>query len=252
MKKYNNIALIVAASAVFTVACSEKNQPQSLTAEEAETVAAAEQLDLVTLDERFSYAYGVDLADKFKREGIDLNVALMMAGMKDVFSGGEVKMSAEEVASTTRNYEKLHYEKKEAERVVMAEKNKKEGEAFLEANAKREGVTVTESGLQYKIITEGSGDYKPAELDEVTVHYVGTFIDGTEFDSSYTRNKPHVTIVKQLIEGWVEALQLMTVGAKWELTIPAELAYGEEGSGNYVGPNAVLIFEVELLDIKKE
>ncbi len=121
----------------------------------------------------------------------------------------------------------------------------------MKENAKKEGVVVTDSGLQYKIISNGKGGYKPTEDDEVKVHYRGTFIDGTEFDSTYKRNEPYRAKVKQLMVGWSEALQLMTEGAKWELAIPSNLAYGEEGSGNYVGPNAVLLFEVELVEIEK-
>jgi FKBP-type peptidyl-prolyl cis-trans isomerase len=148
-------------------------------------------------------------------------------------------------------FEEVHLKKKEAERAAAAEKNKKEGESFLAANAKKEGVAVTKSGLQYKVITQGSGGYKPTVDDEVTVHYRGTFIDGTEFDSTYKRNKAYSANPKQLIQGWTEAILLMSKGSKWELYVPADLAYGENGSDPYIGPNAVLIFEVELLEIEK-
>ena len=134
---------------------------------------------------------------------------------------------------------------------AVAQKNKQEGEAFLVENARNEDVVVTDSGLQYRIITEGNGDYTPTAEDEVTVHYRGSYVDGTEFDSTYERNEPYTVKVKRLIEGWSEALQMMSEGAKWELYIPSEIAYGEEGSGNYVGPNAVLVFEVELLTVNK-
>jgi FKBP-type peptidyl-prolyl cis-trans isomerase len=131
------------------------------------------------------------------------------------------------------------------------EKQQREGEIFLKANASREGVVVTKSGLQYRVISEGNGGYKPSLEDDVKVHYRGRLIDGTEFDSTYSRGEPYSTNAKALIEGWAEALQLMSAGAKWELYVPANLAYGEAGSPPYVGPNAVLIFEVELLDIEK-
>lgn len=236
-------------SGVCLVACNEQDSSQD--SQVQDSVSEIEEQQLQTLDQRFSYAYGAELAERFKNEGINLDVALMAAGMNDLLNG-ELKMTIDEVVATTREFEQLHYEKKEAEKAVVAEKNKTEGEAFLAANAKKEGVVVTDSGLQYKIIIEGQGDYSPKEFDEVTVHYVGTTVDGAEFDSSYKRGKPHVSIVKSLIDGWVEALPMMSVGAKWELVVPANLAYGEHGSGNWIGPNAVLVFEVELLDIKKE
>lgn len=204
-----------------------------------------------TLDDRFSYAYGADLAEKFKEEGIELNVDILAIAMKDAYRGGEMKMPDDEIAATLDLYQKVHTKKKEAERAIIGKKNKKEGEVFLAENAGKEGVIVTKSGLQYKVITKGNGDYTPTENDEVTVHYRGTFVDGTEFDSTYQRNEPYRVKVKQLIPGWIEALKMMSEGDKWELYIPADIAYGERGSGNYVGPNATLIFEVELLDIEK-
>lgn len=204
-----------------------------------------------TLDDRFSYAYGADLAEKFKEEGIELNVDILATAMKDAYRGGDMKMPDGEIAATLDIYQKVHTKRKEAERAIIGKKNKEEGEVFLKENAKRDSVIVTQSGLQYKVISEGDGDYTPTENDEVTVHYRGTFIDGTEFDSTYKRNEPYRVKVKQLIPGWTEALKMMSEGAKWELYIPADIAYGERGSGNYVGPNATLIFEVELLDIEK-
>jgi len=175
----------------------------------------------------------------------------LATAMQTVFDGGEKLMSAGEIAATMEVYREVYIKKKEAERVVAGEKNKKEGEAFLAKNAKQDGVVVTETGLQYKVITAGDGGYKPTIDDEVKVHYSARFVDGTEFDSTHSRNEPYSVKAKQLIDGWAEALQLMSEGAKWELTIPAHLAYGERGSDPYIGPNAVLIFEVELLDIEK-
>lgn len=212
----------------------------------------AEDGQFKDLLDRYSYAYGADLAERYKAEGIELNAAVLAAGMQDVYGGGEKRMSAGEVAATIELYLKLHRQKKEEERAALGEKNKIEGEAFLAENATKEGVVVTASGLQYKVLTEGGGKRKPAEDDIVTVHYRGSFIDGTEFDSTYQRNEVFTAKVRQLIEGWGEALQLMSEGAKWELYIPADIAYGEQGSEPYIRPNAVLIFEVELLEIEKE
>jgi len=136
----------------------------------------------------------------------------------------------------------------QAELAAAGEKNKVDGEAFLAANAQKDGVVVTDTGLQYKVITAGDGA-KPQATDTVTVHYRGTLIDGTEFDSSYSRGEPATFPVQGVISGWVEALQLMSVGDKYELTIPSDLAYGPAGTGGDIGPNATLIFEVELLEI---
>lgn len=217
-----------------------------------ETATDKKQLDFKTLIDRFSYAYGADLAEKFKEENIELNVSILAAAMEDAYSGGDMEMSDGEIIATLELYQKVHMKKKEAEWSAAGEKNKKEGQAFLKENAKREGVVVTESGLQYRIITPGNGEHSPTAEDEVKVHYRGTFVDGTEFDSTHKRNEAYSVKVKQLIQGWSEALQLMSEGAKWELYIPADIAYGEKGSGNFVGPNAVLIFEVELLEIENQ
>jgi FKBP-type peptidyl-prolyl cis-trans isomerase len=226
---------------------------QAQTKGAATTKAAAKdsQPEFKTLEDRYSYAYGASLAQTFKAEGVKFNVALMATAMQAVFDGRENTMSAGEIAATIEAYRAVHEKEKEAERVVAAAKNKKEGEAFLSENAKKEGVTVTKSGLQYKVITKGGGGYKPTAEDEVKVHYRARLLDGTESDSTYARNEPYSTVPQALIEGCSQALQLMSEGAKWELYIPANLAYGEEGSPPVIGPNAVLIFEIELLEIKK-
>ena len=147
-------------------------------------------------------------------------------------------------------FQKQQKAKMEETNKVDAEKNKKAGEEFLAANKVKEGIVTTESGLQYRVINEGSGP-KPTETDNVTVHYKGTLIDGEEFDSSYKRNQPATFPVNGVIKGWTEALQLMSKGSKWELFIPSEIAYGPNGAGGAIGPNEVLIFEVELIDINK-
>lgn len=246
MKKYTNVFAIMALSAAFTMGCSEP--PQANDSEEKS--ANENQLKLSTQNDRFSYAYGVDLAEKFKSGGFDLNVAIFAEAMQDFLEGSELKMSPEEVVATIELYQKVHKEKEDTAWAVATEKNLKEGKIFLAENAKKKGVMVTNSGLQYKVITKGNGEHNPTINDELTVHYRGRFIDGEEFDSSYKRNEPANLNIKQLIDGWAEALQLMSKGAKWEITIPAELAYRERGSGQHIGPHAVLIFEVELLGIE--
>ncbi|GGY82992.1 FKBP-type peptidyl-prolyl cis-trans isomerase [Marinobacter zhanjiangensis] len=249
MKKYMSAATILMMGAVFMGTYSE--QSRSASSAEQETAADETGHEFEDLTDRYSYAYGADLANKFKAEGVELNVDIMAAAMEDVFDNGEAKMSAGEIAATIDIYMEIHEKKKEAERAAAGEKNKAESENFLSENAGKEGIVVTESGLQYRVITEGDGGYTPTEDDTVTVHYRGSFVDGTEFDSTYQRNEPYTVKVKKLIEGWGEALQLMSEGSKWELYIPADLAYGEEGAGEYVEPNAALIFEVELLEIAK-
>ena len=249
MKKTTSVVTSLVLIAACLGACSKQPQPNEVAKTEA--VAKDSQEEFKSLEDRFSYAYGADLAQKFKAEGIELNVALMAAAMQSVFDGGEKKMDAGEIAATMKMYQEVHLKEKEAARVVAAVKNKTEGAAFLKENAKKEGVVVTKSGLQYKVITKGDGGYKPGVEDEVKVHYRARLINGTEFDSTYTRNEPYSVNSKMLIDGWAEALQLMTKGAKWELYIPAELAYGEKGSEPYIGPNAVLLFEVDLLEIEK-
>jgi FKBP-type peptidyl-prolyl cis-trans isomerase len=249
VNRYVGAVALVVLVATCIGGCDQQPRSEDLAA--AEAAAEVEHPEFKTLEDRFSYAYGADLAAKFKEEDIAVNVDLLVDGMRTVFDGGESKMTTDEVAATMRVFEEVHLKKKEAERAAAAEKNQKEGEAFLAANAKKDGVVVTKSGLQYKVITQGDGGYKPTVDDEVTVHYRGTFIDGTEFDSTHKRNKPYSANPRQLIQGWTEAMLLMSKGSKWELYVPADLAYGENGSDPYIGPNAVLIFEVELLEIEK-
>ena len=249
MKK--NISAVVLLMLIAAVMGGCNQQTQSNDAAKSEVATEDLQKDFKTLEDRFSYAYGADLGQKFKDDGIKLNVALMAEAMQAAIEGGEKKMDAGEVAATLQMYREVYMKEKEERRAVASEKNKKEGPVFLAENAKKEGVVVTKSGLQYKVITAGKGGYKPKDDDVVKVHYRATFVDGTEFDSTYKRNQPYSVPPRQLIKGFTEALQLMTAGSKWELYIPADLAYGEDGSDPYVGPNAVLIFEVELLEVEQ-
>jgi FKBP-type peptidyl-prolyl cis-trans isomerase FklB len=159
-------------------------------------------------------------------------------------------MTEQEIKETVTALQKDLQVKQQEQVKVLAEKNKKEGEAFLAGNKKKQGVITMPSGLQYKIMTDGKGK-SPKATDMVTVNYKGTLIDGTEFDSSYKRGQPATFNVNGVIPGWTEALQLMKEGSKWQLFVPSNLAYGERGAGGPIGPNAVLIFEVELISIKK-
>ncbi len=231
-----------------SIKASSKNLKNTVITDKTNTQTLDSGLVFKTLDERFSYAYGIDTIKRFRQEGIELKIPALIKGLQDAFNGIDEKMSSGEVAMTMEIYQKVHHKKKEAEKAILAEKNKKEGDDFLAINAKNEGVIVTNSGLQYKVITKGKGAI-PTREHEVTVHYRGTFIDGSEFDSSYKRGEPATFKVKQVIEGWSEALKIMPEGSKWELYIPTEIAYGEKGSGAAVGPNATLIFEVDLIKV---
>lgn len=200
--------------------------------------------ELKTLNQRLSYIVGENMATQLKNDGIDLDTNALVLAVNDVLGGNASRLSPAEKQSTVEELQKLSQEKQAASQV----KNKAEGEAYLAENAKKDDVTVTDSGLQYKILSAGDGA-KPKATDTVTVHYHGTLIDGTVFDSSYDRGEPAVFPVNGVIAGWIEGLQLMGVGDKYELTIPANLAYGTQGSGASIGPDSTLIFKVELLSI---
>jgi len=216
----------------------------------AAPIHAQEQQALTTQKEKIGYAIGVDAARNFKRLGLDFDLETLIKALHDVYSGNKLLMSDEEMRTVMTAYKKEIEQKQADAAKIAAEKNKKEGDAFLAANKAKEGVITLPSGLQYKILKEGDGK-KPTDADTVQVHYRGTLIDGTEFDSSFKRGQPATFPVKQIIPGWREALKLMPVGSKWQLFIPPELAYGAGGAGDDIGPNATLIFEVELLAIKQ-
>jgi FKBP-type peptidyl-prolyl cis-trans isomerase FklB len=199
--------------------------------------------------DKASYSIGYDIGETFKKQKIELNVDALVAGLKEAVAGQDAAMPKEEREKTLQAFQKEMMEKQMAASKEAAAKNTAEGEKFLAENKKKEGVKTTASGLQYKVLKEGSGT-PPKETDTVVTNYKGTLIDGTEFDSSYKRNEPATFPVNRVIKGWTEALQLMKPGAKYQLFIPASLAYGERGAGQLIGPNATLIFEVELLSIK--
>ncbi len=216
----------------------------------ASTALAAGITELKTPKEKASYAIGMDMGNSLKRNEIDIDPDILGQALKAVITGQKTLLTEEEVKTTLTDLQKVVKGKQEEKRKVQGEKNKKDGEAFLEANKKKEGVKTTASGLQYKVITEGTGQSPTAE-DTVTVQYKGSLIDGTEFDSSFKRGQPATFPVRGVIKGWTEALQLMKVGSKWQIVLPPALAYGENGTGP-IAPNAVLIFEVELVSIDKK
>lgn len=199
-------------------------------------------------EQRFGYAIGLDVGESLATVREDVDLAAIKAGLDDAFNEREARLdmaTREEIKNKAS--ERIRAEQM-AEMAQKAEAAQAKGEAFLAENAARDGVTVTESGLQYEVLTEGDGE-RPGADDTVTVHYRGSLIDGTEFDSSYARDEPVSFPLANVIAGWTEGLQLMTPGAKYKLYIPAALAYGERGAGNRIGPNETLVFEVELLSV---
>jgi len=211
--------------------------------------AADKTPKLETLMDKVSYSIGLNIGKDFKAQKIEVNPDLLARGIKDAISDSKPLLTDEEIKEAVGTFQKERMAAAEEMAKVLGEKNKKEGETFLEENAKKEGVVTLPSGLQYKVLKEGTGK-TPQIGDKVTVNYRGTLVDGTVFDSSYDRGEPVTFPVGGVIPGWTEALQLMKEGAKWELFIPPSLAYGEKGAGQVIGPNATLIFEVELISVQ--
>lgn len=199
--------------------------------------------------EKASYGIGLNLGASLRQQSVDVDPDIIAKGLRDGMSGAKPLITEEESRAAVVQLQKDVRDQQEKERLAAGDKNKTEGVAFLAANKTKPGVVTLPDGLQYKILKEGSGD-KPTATDSVTVNYRGTLLDGAEFDSSYKRGQPATFPVNRVIKGWTEALQLMPVGSKWELYIPSDLAYGAQGAGGDIAPNATLIFEVELLSIQ--
>jgi FKBP-type peptidyl-prolyl cis-trans isomerase FklB len=202
-----------------------------------------------TQKEKVSYSIGINIGKNMKMQGLDVDQGFLTQGIKDGLNNAKTAMSDKDMDATMKTFQQEMTTKMQAKQKVDGEKNKKEGEAFLAANKKKDGVITLPSGLQYKILKAGNGA-KPTASQTVSCNYRGTLIDGKEFDSSERYGKPAEFPVGQVIKGWVEALQLMPIGSKWQLFIPSDLAYGPNGQGQIIGPNAVLIFDIELLSIK--
>jgi FKBP-type peptidyl-prolyl cis-trans isomerase FklB len=202
-----------------------------------------------TQKDKVSYAIGMNVGATLHRQGVDIDPKVVQQGLQDALAGGKMLLSEEEERAVLTELQADMRKKQQEKMQQAAEANKKEGDAFLTANKGKDGVVTLPSGLQYKIITSGTGP-KPSASDSVVCNYRGTLIDGKEFDSSYKRGQPATFPVSGVIKGWTEALQLMPVGSKWQLFVPSDLAYGERGQGGDIGPNATLVFEVELISIE--
>ncbi len=244
MKKY---ALPLALVSVLGLqACNQ----QSSTGDAAAPAAPAE-VALETTEQRLSYGIAYGLGQRMAADGVPMDVDAFSAGLRDAVAGAQPRMTQEEIAAEMQAYQEKAVAEQQATQAALAEANAAAAATFLQENGAREGVVTTESGLQYEILEAGEGA-KPGPEDTVEVHYRGTLIDGTEFDSSYSRGETVSFGVGQVIAGWTEALQLMPVGSKWKLAIPPELGYGAGGAGQMIGPNAALLFEVELISIPSQ
>ena len=209
-------------------------------------ITSANAIKIETDQEKLSYTMGIFFGQTVIRQEMEIDIPAFMQAVEDVLNKNEKKLSDEEMQKIINTYQK----KEQDDRIAKSDKDNADGKKFLAENKKKEGVTVLPSGLQYKIIKNSEGE-KPLADSRVVVHYRGTLINGTEFDSSYARGEPIELGLNQVIKGWQEALQLMSVGSKWQIVIPSELAYGERGAGRLIGPNSTLIFDIELISIKK-
>ena len=225
--EFSLFLLVLSASA-----CQSQNGPATLNTE----------------DQKASYAIGLQMGSQLAPADAHLDLAAYMAGIRDGMAGSDPALPQEELQTALQALNAAVQEEETARRAAAAETNSAEGEAFLAENATEDGVTVTESGLQYEILREGDGA-TPGETERVTIHYKGTLIDGTQFDSSYDGGTPATFGVNGVIPGFSEGLKLMNVGSQYRFTIPSDIGYGPNGSGQVIGPNAVLVFEVELLEI---
>lgn len=206
--------------------------------------------ELTTEKDKVSYMVGMDLANNLGQIKGEIDIEILVQALKTQLAGGKTLLTADEAGQVRSEFMRRLQAQQEGQQRERAEKNRAEGDAFLAANKDKPGVKVTASGLQYLVMREGEGA-KPTTNDQVKVHYLGTLIDGTKFDSSYDRGEPTQFPLNGVIAGWTEALQLMPVGSKYKLFIPSNLAYGDRGTPGPIGPNATLIFEVELLEILK-
>jgi len=232
--KFKTVSLISAGILGIAAIASAQETPQDKT-------------PLKSTKEKVSYTIGMNIGSSFRQQGLEVEWDALLRGIKDAMAGKESLLTEAEARDVMTAFQK----EMESKQNLRMENNKKAGETFLAENKKKEGVKTLASGLQYKVIKEGTGPI-PKKTDTVVTHYRGTLINGNEFDSSYKRKEPTTFGVGQVIAGWTEALQLMKVGSKWQLFVPPNLAYGEQGAGGMIGPGETLIFDIELLSIAKE
>jgi FKBP-type peptidyl-prolyl cis-trans isomerase FklB len=228
-------------------------KPATTTAKPHTATAAkpAQPLTLKTQKDKLSYAIGMNIGQSMKKDSLDIDPAIVQRGLKDAMSGGKLLMTDEEAKTVMTEFRTAMMKKKEAEAQQVGDANKQAGQQFLAANKDKPGVVALPSGLQYKILKEGTGP-KPTATDTVVCNYRGTLINGTEFDSSYKGGQPATFPVGQVIKGWTEVLQLMPVGSKWQVFVPSDLAYGSRSPSPEIGPNSLLIFEIDLLSIQEK
>lgn len=233
MKKF----IVLAVMALALAACSQEkaDKPLSLESDKA----------------KLGYAMGMDVGTSLSQMDTDIDVDAFVDAFRTTVAKGEARLNAEEAAKVKQSFFQKQQQEHQARAEASGAANKTTGEAFLAANKQKDGITTTASGLQYEVLTPAEGD-KPTATETVKVHYKGTLIDGTEFDSSYKRGEPATFPLNQVIRGWTEGVQLMSVGSKYRFFVPSELGYGARGTGANIGPNAALIFEVELLEIVKK
>ncbi len=234
---------MIALTAILVAACQPPAAPAAKEEKKQELTK-----ETLTEKDQLSYALGADIGKSLAKDGVEINMDVLAQGVSDVLEKKELLLTDEDIRKLKMAHRKARMDARKKKQEEEGNKNKEAGEKFLEENKTKDGVVVLESGLQYKILTEGDGP-KPKETDKVSVHYKGTLIDGKEFDSSQKRGKPAEFLVGRVVKGWTEALQLMPVGSKWQLFIPADLGYGARGAGRDIGPHSVLVFEIELLGI---
>ncbi|MFH1729519.1 MAG: FKBP-type peptidyl-prolyl cis-trans isomerase [Pseudomonadota bacterium] len=239
MKKFLGLLIIIVIVSGFTLCCTKTEQKQA---------PVEKKLVLQSNEDKVSYAIGFSMGDSLNKQKIQVNMDALVDGMKSALGVSAALLTEDEMQKVLYEFQKEQMSKMMKEREESGEVNKAEADKFLEENKAKEGIKITASGLQYKVINEGTGK-KPIETSQVKVHYEGTLVSGEVFDSSYKRGEPATFGLNGVIKGWTEGLQLMKEGAKYMFYIPSELAYGERGAGDMIGPNATLIFTVELLEV---
>lgn len=244
------ISLFAASAAYANPAANTAAQAQQTVAKQQMVQASTGTTQLKSENDKLSYTIGADLGANFKRQGVNINAEVLAQGIKDVLSGKQPALTKEQMTSALKNFQQKMMAKRLEQMKNASAKNMKEGEMFLTQNKAKQGVKTLPSGLQYKILTPGTGP-QPTAKDSVTVDYTGTLINGTVFDSTAKAGKPVTFKVTEVIPGWTEALQMMKQGATWQIFVPSKLAYGNRGVGGPIGPNQTLIFKIHLIAVNK-